>query len=258
MYDKVAGIWMRPAIKKAAQTRDYFSQEIETRLNAEVEGPANTTLNRLGAGLPLDEAGRQSLAVYIAVMLKRVPRSRRLGYERLPEVRTSTFSRIRGEVAHAADELGFDRVRELLTQLEELEARYEQELPTALVEQVESPWPTDTMVRALWDMTWRLAPAPRDLFYVTSDNPAYYFDAYGIGSENSELVFPITSRLALHGSFQGVARTTIDIKPRPGFVREINRRVISGAERFVFSPTQASWIETVAQKQEPYLSRILW
>jgi len=41
-------------------------------------------------------------------------------------------------------------------------------------------------------------------------------------------------------------------------VREFNRRIVSGAKRFIFSPVKAEWIELVANKTRPYLSRIRW
>jgi hypothetical protein len=40
--------------------------------------------------------------------------------------------------------------------------------------------------------------------------------------------------------------------------KEINRRVASGAERFVFSSVRARWIETLATRRNPFLSRIRW
>ena len=41
-------------------------------------------------------------------------------------------------------------------------------------------------------------------------------------------------------------------------VKEINRRVATGAERFVFSADPVPWLRSVCDKPEPYLSRIQW
>ena len=43
---------------------------------------------------------------------------------------------------------------------------------------------------------------------------------------------------------------------RPSLVKEANRRVVSGAERFLFYHERRDWIATLADKPHPFLSRI--
>jgi hypothetical protein len=47
-------------------------------------------------------------------------------------------------------------------------------------------------------------------------------------------------------------------RPQAQIAKEINRRILSHAERFVFSPRKDDWIDIVAQKRDPYLSRNNW
>jgi len=64
--------------------------------------------------------------------------------------------------------------------------------------------------------------------------------------------------LALFASWQGEQNTIIYIQARPALVREANKRLMNGAERFVFSHRQEDWIAKISDKTNPYLSRIQW
>ena len=64
---------------------------------------------------------------------------------------------------------------------------------------------------ALLDMTRRIVESTGPQFFITSDNPAVYFlrEGYGLGGEETEVVMPISTIVALHG--YGIA--TIQILP---------------------------------------------
>ena len=94
--------------------------------------------------------------------------------------------------------------------------------------------------------------------FVTSDNPAFFFEGLGLGSPDSELTFPLSPELALLADWQGTPFSTSVFGAKPGLVREVNRRVVSGAERFIFSHAPQPWLPKVAGKGNPYLSRIQW
>lgn len=107
------------------------------------------------------------------------------------------------------------------------------------------------------EMAWRFIRAKEDALFVTSDNPACFHECYGFGKPESEFTFPVASQTALFGCWQrqrGAYETHFDQR----LLREINRRTIKEATRFIFSPRQADWIHTVAQKREPYISLIRW
>jgi Protein of unknown function (DUF4238) len=258
MYDKKTRSWSLPSIKRVAQQRDYFPEDVETRLTFEIENPANAVLNRLRQGQQLDNQDRAALENYIAVMLMRVPRRRRKGYESFPAVRESTFAEIREEIASSTNEVGQDLISSLLKEIDRLEEVYEDVIPENVRERIHSPWASDAIIGAIRQMTWRLTPAARGTFFLTSDNPAYFFEAFGVGSERAELTFPISSTLAMLGSHRGAPGSTIMTRVRTAISKEINRRMISGAERFIFTPQRATWIEVIASKPDPYLSRIEW
>lgn len=67
------------SIEDVAQSRNFYDPEIEKLLASSVEGPANPVLAKLRAGeLPTDQE-RVALAVYLATMIKRVPKNRARG-----------------------------------------------------------------------------------------------------------------------------------------------------------------------------------
>ncbi len=100
------------------------------------------------------------------------------------------------------------------------------------------------------DLKWTFLVAPKDQSFVTSDNPFYYEDptrdphcttGAGFGSRNIEVTLPLSSGLA----FLGTRRRIV-----PGYLyvcanvaREVNRRTVVSALRFVFAS---------------YKSRLLW
>jgi hypothetical protein len=95
------------------------------------------------------------------------------------------------------------------------------------------------------------------MYFVTCDTPAHFFEGLGVGRPDSEFTFPVSKDFALIGEHCRNWGMVFE-KPQVQLAKEVNRRVLSNAERFVFSPKREAWIEKVAQKTDPYLSRIKW
>lgn len=258
MFDKVRCQWSHAAIEKVAQERDYYPPDVEERLAKEVELPGHRALDCLRSRKPLAQADRDALAYYLGVLVMRVPTKRRKGHALVPEVLGSTMAEAREEIARIASEDSAIRADEWLTVVDKLEQQYRVRPPANIIDQINSPWPSVEVVAAIRRMTWRVIDIPSDHFLLTTDNPTFYFDGYGLGTEKSELTFAISSDRALLGSFQGRPETTMVLKPKAALIKEVNRRLASGAERFVFAPRHATWIETLALKSNPYLSHIVW
>jgi hypothetical protein len=80
----------------------------------------------------------------------------------------------------------------------------------------------------------------------------------GLGNPDSELTFPLAPGVALLADWQGAPFSVSVFTAKTGLVRKVNRRVVSGAERFIFSHAPQPWLAKVASKEYPYLSRIQW
>lgn len=188
----------------------------------------------------------------------RVPYRRRKSYELVPSVLQSVVTEARNKLSALARKSDPDALPHVLTELERIQAKLERNVPDNVRRQILSPWPSDVVINAVQRMTWRLIRPTKTAYFLTSDNPAYFFEGYGLGTPEAELTFPLSADLALVASHQGEQGTTIYLSERPAVIKEINRRVASGAEQFVFFRQHAHWVEKLATKKNPFLSRIVW
>jgi hypothetical protein len=259
MYNKQSRAWSRVAIAKAVQQSNYFDAETEKKLAISVEHPAHAALSNIRVRKHITKDERDALALYIAVMMMRVPRRRRKAREMIAPTLHDVIEQLRADLlaqASSAEHLG--NVQSGLRHLDTIEEKLSRDTPPEVLANIASPWPNAAVLTAVRDMPWRIATTSGPSFFLTSDNPAYFFEAFGVASVDSELTFPLASDLALLGSWQGTLGSTEFLDAKQPLVKEVNRRIASGAERFVFYRTRATWIETLVHRSDPYLSRILW
>jgi hypothetical protein len=148
-----------------------------------------------------------------------------------------------------------ERVSEGLRLLEKWRA----ELPiNVIAEHIRSPWPTAEVFRSLGQMTWRVMTTNGQSFFITSDNPATFFRCWAVARPESEMVFPISTTEALHGSFQKPILEVLRVEVPQSFVRVVNGHVAHAATRFCFYHEDVDWIQKMWRKSDPYLSRIRW
>lgn len=259
MYDKKTRSSVCASIEKVAQERGYYSPEDEKLLAQQIEAPANPVLEKLRRREQISLEERHIFSRYIATFLTRVPRRRRRALELYPEVRERVLEEEK-PVLEAWARSGADDsiVARRFEELDEIRAKYREGPPDAIVEQIRSPWPSEEMIRACDEMTWRIIGAKVDHMFITGDNPAFFFEGTGIKNSGSEITFPLSTNLALVANWQGPSGATYFVRPRPAYLKEINRRIVSGAERFIYSTRSAQWIATVADRTTPALNRLLW
>jgi len=259
MYDKRLRQFSNPGIKSVAQEPEFYTNDAEQQLNELVEKPANKVLDKLRNQERITDTDRIHLSVYIATMMKRVPKRRTEAYAMIPSVFEKAFSKVRTQIQEWGQTTQNKEVFERkLLELEAAEKKLQNEAPEFLSEQIREPWANEEWISAIYTMAWRIARSPASDFFITSDNPAYFFKDYGIATPKSELTFPISTDLALFANWQGEQNTTIYVQARPALVREANKRLMSGAERFVFSHRKVDWIAKISDKPNPYLPRIRW
>jgi len=75
-----------------------------------------------------------------------------------------------------------------------------------------------------------------------------FYEAYSLGSPESELTFPLSPRCVLHGSYEA-GPTRLAVQPvRSRAVEIINRRIASGATRSAFCHERADWVLRLIRK----------
>jgi hypothetical protein len=246
-------------IDKVAQSRNFYSQTTEVILAESVERPANPIIAKLTSSQSITLSERFQLAYYIAVMLKRIPAHRRHVQAMVPEALADVVNSVRKQLEEFATDAQADPdiLKRRGVELDKIEQKFQTHLPQEVLDQIREPWPSTQMVEFLFRMTWHVLTSVGPTFFVTSDNPAFYFTGFGLARKESELCFPLSTHCALHGSWQATTSGLEFMNCRPAMAKEINRRIVSAAERLVFYHQSADWILRLFQKQLT-LNKIEW
>jgi hypothetical protein len=248
-------------IKQVAQARGFYDAETEVELAAQVEAPANPVLAKLRRGESIEPEERLAVAMYVATMVRRVPRNRARARELLPAVLDATVENLEREIEEVASrgKVSSEVVARRLSEIAAIREKYKLDPPELLKAQIRDPHATDAVFLPVLGMTWRILVAPAGECFITTDNPAFFFEGYGLGREESELRFPLSPTHALHGSWttheQGLLAF---MEVTKDCVREFNRSLASGATKLAFSHCKAPWIATLLDRTKPYLSRLVW
>ncbi len=260
MFDKVSRQCRQASITNVAQEAGFYEPETETDLNELVEGPATPIIDKLLRRECPTPADQTSLALYIAVMLKRVPYRRQRALALVPQVLDDTITEVRDWLMGGIGHPGLDQalLRERLLEVETIYEKYKLQPPPNVIKQIREPWPTEEMIELVQQMTWRVLETSGPNLFMTCDNPAFFFTAYGLKNAEAELCLPLSSRYALHCCWQKAQAQTVFLAASQHFVREINRRLASATARFAFYQEPADWVHTILRKESPYLSRMRW
>jgi hypothetical protein len=259
MFDKKSGRFVRAGVGAVAQEAGFYSPEVEKALADVVESPGNLCVAKLRRREKLDNADRSRLSLYMMIMATRGPRKRQESLKIAPQAITDVVAELRQQIDKWIEQEG-DNAEVAKLRLRELESageRFSKELPREVLDRIRAPFWSEATVECILNMAWHILQAPPSMYFVTSDTPAHFFDGIGLGNVESEFTFPIAKDLALIGEHRSGRRTVFE-HPRPQIVKEVNRRLISHATRFVFAPQKEPWIEAVALKPAPSLNLIRW
>jgi hypothetical protein len=280
-----AGIWQvdlakchynQLTVDAVAARTDYYTVQIDDQpdnfiedMFGEIEGNASTVIRTISEGLSLpDEAESGVLADFMAIQRLRVPAFR-----------------------EAVDNFYVDVATKLNAIATENRERYARILRDAMpertfsAEEIESAWnfardPANysikmnadaslkplvasmiTVARSIADMHWSYLVAPEgSQGFMTSDNPVSWgvpgggFYDSGLMSKNAELVWPMTRRIAILGSWSDREDELLHVDEAT--VGRINNRILSRTQRYVFAPTEplAKWaitqVESVGMRDQ--------
>ena len=257
MYDKSLKTFKRLPVKNVAQSRGFYSKEDERALSETVEQPAQAPLGQLRNSQPVEVQGRRAVAVYLESMIKRGPHNRNKLLAMVPQVKDELLLRIRGHRELLAGKFNLTEA-ELLLEIEQWEQSFDSNPLSAQDDLISRQWRTEDLIRCIFSMTWRVIKADGANRFLTSDNPVFFDEGYGLKRPDGEFSFPLSSDVALHGSWNGQREGLLIVHKEPGVVKELNRRTAFMAERFIFYHRTARWVSVVAKKQQPSLNRLWW
>lgn len=262
VYDRVRKNSFRTTLVNVAQENGFYSPEDERDLNQLVEMPANYVLNKLRDGIAISPDDREKLAVYIATFMHRVPYSRSFAASlATPALFAEYIDKIKDEIKKRGEELGIDAaiIDQRMTDVEAVRMKYADNPAAAVAEQIRSPWPGEKICQAVFGMKWRLLTTCGPSFFLTSDNPVFTFHSLGFAHAESELTFPVSTKLVLHGSWQDIRGNEI-VPIDQQWVKEMNRRTASKSTRFLFYHKRENWVAALGDKNADghQLNKIRW
>lgn len=261
LHDKKGGTSKLVPIEAVAQAKGYYVKQTEKLLAQAVETPANLVIQNLREDKSIDATGRFRLTYYLGTMLKRIPYRRRKAMEAYPGILDDTIARVReqiNELARSLPNVDSEIIVKRLAEVDAVHQKLASKPPPEIAIQVREPWPSEGMLDAIYRMTWRVLVSAGPLYFITSDNPAFFFGAYGLATPKAELTFPISTTHCLHGCWQGKEQTLQFMRAKQAFVKEANRRLASATERSAFYHESAPWLVKLLQKNDLYLSAIIW
>lgn len=258
VYDKRNPIPRCLPIKSVAQKRDYYTQATEKYLAGEIEKPAIIVIKKIREQQQMiNPEEKEILSIYISIMMTRVPKHRERIDNAIPGIRDSVFAKIeeRLNIMEAENRIDLEVLRKRRAEMVLAKAEYEGGLPDDLYESMTQPTIRPRIAQVLNDMTWMFITRDGDQYLVTSDNPVFYFSNLGIGNPTSEVSFPITTDILLWATHRQDFREGY-IGHSNRLFKEINKRTIANATRFVFASRPEEWITSVIGRTKQYLRRI--
>lgn len=256
-YDKVEGKFRTKPTRKAAQEVEYYADTVEKHLNRSIEVPGNKCVDKLMNWRALNFSERQQFAAYVFNMHARGPYSRkrneRIARRLVPSERKK-FDSVRKYLVLQASQLHdiklAARAQAALLELDKaVENIYEKS--DFVQSLIKKPHESPLSAAIIFAMDWHLIVAPPETFFITSDTPATFFECYGLIDIDCEVTFTMSKKIALIGtSYQANGSTIWHHRSTPDYIEEINRRIISTTDRYVFSSQKADWIVGFAQDPE--------
>lgn len=240
---------LHTSIKNIAQENNYYSREIEQRLANEVEEPANQVIRKIREKQDISQEEKLILAKYMIVMWKRVPERKAWIKDKTPEIMNPVFENVNRQLTQLKDKHPekVDLFEEQIQELQNIKENNTEELIHNVWLDNILPDKTSESIETLRRMTWRFMLAGGEQYFITSDNPLFFFSWIGIGNEKSEVTFPISKSIALWATWR------VDIGEgfypiRRYALNEINRRTVSNITESLYSPYSAEWIKIIASK----------
>jgi len=236
-------------IKNIAQEKDYYTDEVEKLLCDEIESPVAPVLNKIINHQIISIEERLTLAIFMSVFLKRVPRHRIRMNEYAPDAMNSVFSNFYERL----DELSGKNPekKELIikrrSEAQKYQEEWKKEIPKEILEKVQRPAPNPKIIELLLKMTWIFHTVSEGSKLITSDNPVFFHEGIGLGNNESEISFPLSSNIVLWGSYKPYVEGYYPVKE--SLIKEFNRRTVKLATRYIFYHEDREWIYMLANKK---------
>jgi hypothetical protein len=186
-------------------------------------------------------------------MLTRVPKHRKRAEAWLPEV----VEQFRPQLPGLLEELlaNAPPATETREQLLEMGHRYLDKFKDEPPSHLNVGLVSDKYAPIFSNMRWVFYTATTQRGFLTSDNPVFFFEGFGLVGKNGpsdmvEVTFPISTQVSLWATWRGMPGVA-DMAYVPGnepLVDELNRRTVSAALREVYYSSNPRWVRALVNQ----------
>lgn len=255
-YEKGTKKYIRSNILKVGKQKGFYSDEVEEFLADSFDGPIKGLIVQLGEHKLPTEPERALLKDFMIIMLQRVPASRERALSWLEKNIELRLSHLEKQINQFKLETP-GKTDILDTRLEEIKKiRNEKRIkPVEIWYKLISVEHYSMIGWAIENMTWKFMSSKEGLF-LTSDNPVFFFREMGLGRKASELFFPISSKVGLWATWKSEKKAKF-LKADNEFVKEMNRRIVSTAHRYVFGPIGSESLANLVSRPNRHLRHLI-
>ena len=238
----------KSSIGKAGMGRDFYAckdvhgkvdyNTFENELEKK-EKPADKLIRKICGFQPLNENEKEALSLYMTMMHQRIPK-------RFENLRANLPDLIREEKDGLLNQYeGANGNENTSRGMIEKAIDYLSKNPDEiLLRSMLEGMPISR--RAMTSMRWQYFVPPIGDYFVTSDCPLFHFENLGLDHSRAEFVFPISSKVAIVGSwYMGLPEVICHISSE--VVQEINRRTCVNAHNFVYAKVACKRIYDLMQ-----------
>jgi hypothetical protein len=259
-YEKTAGKEpFRTGVERVAAERDMYTQELENRLNLEVELPFNAILPVFQHRGGLSPQDRLAVARYLLTMVRRTPEGREFSKAAaIPVAKAVRQEALDGIAAMGSlsPELR-DLANKATINIENIFAKIATEDGRDLWLSTVLPDNYPRMMAVIAAMNWTVLTLVQGQLLI-SDVPMYYDKANGLKPPDGELTFPLSSTQLLVANWRGPFTSHITYAAmRRGQVREWNRRSVMNARRWIYFKQIEDWMIPFFNKAHTPSRRII-
>lgn len=257
-YEKGSGVKFNTQIKSLANITDFYSEETEQYLANDIETPANEVLDKIRRRHLINDDDKNTFAEYMAVMWKRVPRAKEDLRKMAPRLADGIAEKLRADMINIIDNMPekTEFIEKRKKEIDDILAVYAVDPPKDIWLENIPPERTPRIVEAIKAMTWIFWEFDQRPVFLTCDNPIFYFTWMGVGRKDSEISFPISSNIVLWATWRADLPRSF-IKASTQIVKEMNRRTVHNANRYVFHGRDEHWIVPFLKKTNWNLNRIV-
>ena len=242
MYDKESARFKKLPVKVVAQASEFYSQDDERLLSERVEGPAHHPLTKVRRADHITADERRSVALYLASMATRGNRAK--------QEKQKIFDRDGKGMIEAAIR---DHSPALLDQeIELFVEKYSREVLADRDAIVKHQWLPEEVATCMESMNWKVLMMNSERL-ITADHPLWFTERDGLQRPAGELAIPLAPNVALIANWSGPERRTSYIRETSRnavyfgrFAKEVNRRMVFQAERFLFAHEPWPWLRRMA------------